>query len=185
MRTLIIHPEDPTTAFLRVAYGRDTVAEGLMDSGYLSVITDPTTPNKRVVEAIRAADAVVMLGHGSPFGLMSIKPPRAVIGSNHVYLLRDRVCVGVWCHADKFFKRYGINGYSTGMVVSESDEADHYINREWSVSDIEQSNAEFAEAVRLALDSFLLSWDAGSFRKALLEEYAAGNPVKDFNLSNL
>jgi hypothetical protein len=185
MRVLIIHPKDPTTDFLSVSYDKGTVAGSLIESGYARLITDPMSSNKAITEAIRDADAVVMMGHGFPMGLLSVRPGfRVMVGSAHVYLLKEKKCIGVWCHANQFFSKYGLSGYSTGMVVSEDGEAERYVNMEWSSRDVTESNREFADAMTAALDSALLS-DFGMFRDTLLENYKAGNPVKEYNLSNL
>lgn len=62
MNKLIIHPEDRSTDFLKVIYdGRDDT----------TVITGGKT-TEEVNEAIKSHDHIVMLGHGTPQGLLSV-----------------------------------------------------------------------------------------------------------------
>ena len=62
MKTLIIHPEDPTTEFLSQIYARLTNK---------TVITGDISKSE-VPKLIESHDRVLMLGHGSPYGLLSI-----------------------------------------------------------------------------------------------------------------
>lgn len=61
MKTLVIHPEDPTTTFLSPIYANlrnKTVVRGGITKSDLR-------------ELIDYHDRVLMLGHGSPFGLLN------------------------------------------------------------------------------------------------------------------
>lgn len=115
----IIHATDPTTQFLSQLYEtREDVT---------CRITEAST-NAQVLHAIREADTIMMLGHGNEYGLFS-KPnkngkyERFLITDHHVEFLRGKTCIGIWCYADKFAKRYGLMGLFTGMIVSELQEA--------------------------------------------------------------
>ncbi len=57
---LVIHPDDRSTDMLKVVY------EG---KGY-DVITDMSVSEEKVVEAIKSHDTIIMLGHGTPSGLL-------------------------------------------------------------------------------------------------------------------
>ena len=115
----VIHANDPTTRFLSVLY--DTRED------LTSHVTETST-NSDVIRAIRASDTIVMLGHGNEYGLFS-KPSkngkyeRFMITDRHVQFLRDKTCIGIWCYANQFTKRYGLHGLFSGMIISEFQEA--------------------------------------------------------------
>ena len=115
----VIHANDPTTQFLSVLY--DTRED------LISHVTETST-NSDVIRAIRASDTIVMLGHSNEYGLFS-KPSkngkyeRFMITDRHVQFLRDKTCIGIWCHANQFAKRYGLHGLFSGMIISELQEA--------------------------------------------------------------
>ena len=43
-------------------------------------------------------DRIIMLGHGTEEGLIGFN--RFFINSSLVYLLREKICVCIWCNAD-------------------------------------------------------------------------------------
>jgi len=169
MKTLVIHPEDATTAFLSQIY------EG---RGW-TVITNPRTSSKILKDAIKAHDRIIMLGHGSEDGLLTKVPFRALIDSDYVYLLREKSCVGIWCNADVFFTKYGLNGFYTGMIISEMDEALMYCLHEATSSQVNESNAMFATAITNAIMSESMLSDAKIGYKS------EDNPIILFNQNNL
>lgn len=137
MRTLIIHPSDTTTDFLKICYA---------DTGY-SVI-DTNCSKLILKEQIKNHDRIVMLGHGTEAGLLGYG--RYIINSQLLYLLREKTCVCIWCNADKFFTKYNLHGFYTGMIISEKEEAEIY-HVEASDDDISESNQMFAEYIRNVL----------------------------------
>ena len=145
----IIHANDPTTQFLSLLYEtRDDVT---------CRITESST-NAHVLRAIREDNVIMMLGHGNEYGLLS-KPnrngkyERFLITDRHVEFLRGKTCIGIWCHADKFAKRYGLTGLFTGMIISELQEAvDHNITT--TKEEIDRENAKFASRLRYCIDNY-------------------------------
>lgn len=116
----IIHPYDPTTQFLSLIYNqRDDIK---------THITEKHT-NMNVIRAIRDDDTIMMLGHGDGRGLFAIPCKdgidfeRLIVGSSHVQFLRDKTCIGIWCHANKFAIDYKLHGLFSGMIISELKEA--------------------------------------------------------------
>lgn len=115
----IIHANDPTTKFLSLLYEhREDIK---------THITEKTT-NVDVIRAIREDDTIMMLGHGSEAGLCSIiredgSFERMLVNSGHVQFLRDKTCIGIWCHADKFAIGYQLHGLFSGMIISNLQEA--------------------------------------------------------------
>lgn len=143
MKTLIIHPEDHSTHFLKDIYRH---------------LDDATVVTKNISrgtlhELIRSHDQIVMLGHGSPSGLFNV----AKVGDNgftighlEVPLLKNKQCIFIWCHADQFVRHHDLRGLSSGMFISEVSEAICY-SVDGSLEHVEASNSTFAEALGTAL----------------------------------
>ncbi len=140
MKTLVIHPKDTSTDFLSKIY------EG---KGFTVITENPSNSNLR--KLIKDHDRIIMLGHGDGTCLFGHK--RRIITSDHVYLLREKQCVAIWCHADLFMRKYDLKGFFTGMFISEVDEA--YYEGVYNIthSEIELSNDKFATLVGQYLNS--------------------------------
>jgi TetR/AcrR family transcriptional repressor of nem operon len=110
MKTLVIHPKDVTTDFLKKVY-----------DGKSWTVIDGTGPNREFIKAIKEHDRIIMLGHGNAYGL--IGEAKMVISPKHVYLLREKISIAIWCFAGDFFLKYGLNGFATGTFISEFEEA--------------------------------------------------------------
>jgi hypothetical protein len=169
MKILVIHPADPTTDFLKVIYD---------DANLYQVITHSTTKSF-LKKSMIDADWIIMLGHGSQYGLFGYN--RLLIDSSYVYLLRSKVCIGVWCNADKFFKKYGLNGFYTGMIVSEYHEAlDYAVLATGNM--IEKSNSLLAESLQMGLKTK----DIQKMREVVKSQYNDDdNMVINFNKQNI
>jgi len=164
MKTLVIHPKDSTTDFLREIY---------KDKDWTVINTNIS--KKALKEEIKTHDRVVMLGHGTAKGLFGFN--KLVIDSTWVYLLRDKNCVCIWCNADKFVKKYGLKGFYTGMIISEYEEAIMYCvptNLYW----LTESNTDFALAIKNSID------DENMLEKAKML-YEGNSSVVEFNRNNL
>ena len=140
MKTLVIHPLDPTTGFLEPIYSD-------IDC---TVIDKPNQPKRDIVEAIKNHDRIIMLGHGTEQGLLA--GWSYIISPKLVYLLREKECVCIWCNADKFVEKYELKGFYSGMMISELDEADMFKVRSTEV-EINYSNMLFTSAVKEAIQS--------------------------------
>lgn len=113
-RTLVIHPHDQTTHFLKRIY--EDIPNKTVITGGLFV--------DEVNKLIHNHDQIIMLGHGSPRGLFGINFNRSyVIGEDQVELLQDKECIFIWCHADQFVNEHNLKGFHSGMFVSEVNEA--------------------------------------------------------------
>ena len=164
MKTLVIHPKDSTTDFLSKIYS---------DKNWN--VININTSNKILKEQIKTHDRIVMLGHGTEKGLLGFD--KFVIDLNLVYLLRDKMCVCIWCNADVFVKKYGLKGFYTGMIISEYEEAIiHCIptNSHW----IAESNTDLSLAIKNSID------DENMLEKAKLL-YEGNSSVVEFNRNNL
>ena len=115
----VIHAADPTTQVLSLLYQQREDVRML--------ITERNTSSD-VQRAIRADNAIMMLGHGNEYGLFS-KPEkngdyrRFLITDRHVQFLRDKTCIGIWCYAKKYAEKYKLHGLFSGMIISELQEA--------------------------------------------------------------
>ena len=99
----VIHATDPTTQVLSLLYQQREDVRML--------ITERNTSSE-VQRAIRSDDVVMMLGHGNEYGLFS-KPEKN----------GDKLCIGIWCYANKFAEKYRLHGLFSGMIISELQEA--------------------------------------------------------------
>ena len=117
MRTLVIHPHDESTHFLKPIY-ENIPHKTVITGGYN---TD------EVENLISQHDRIIMLGHGSPNGLFSVgqfvSSYGYVINFDTVKLLRNKECIFIWCHANQFVEKHNLKGFCSGMFVSEVGEA--------------------------------------------------------------
>lgn len=142
MKTLILHPSDPSTGFLNRIYA--PLKDKTVVTGGISKSDLP--------ELIESHDRILMLGHGSPYGLLSIGQfPDAglyIVDDSMVFPLKNKSnCMFIWCHSDQFVQRNGLSGLCSGMFISQIDEADY-----WGFDDIDenlinQSNERFASII--------------------------------------
>lgn len=114
MKTLIIHPNDRSTDFLRSIY---------WNLPEYTLITSGT--RESVNKLIKEHDRIIMLGHGTPYGLLSVGQFEGgfIIDHNTIPLFGDKECVFIWCNADRFVNTYDLKGLYSGMFVSEVGEA--------------------------------------------------------------
>jgi hypothetical protein len=143
MKTLIIHPKDKSTEFLKPIYenieNTTILIGGLYDCDYVS-------------ELIETHDQVIMLGHGTSRGLLSVGQfPNCgayVINSVHVDLLAKKENnIYIWCYASDFVKEHNLKGFASGMFISEVEEAEDHLLTEQTQEHIDESNHYFSELV--------------------------------------
>ena len=178
MKDLIIHPEDPTTDFLSHIYARLTNK---------TVIRGDVSKSE-IPKLIESHDRVLMLGHGSQYGLLSIDMfPDAgsyIIDYSLVPSLKNKTnCLFIWCHANQFVQRHGLSGLYSAMFISEVGEGFYYGFDDLDLNMIDQSNDRFA-----AIVSKYLNESMEILYQKLLYEYellARTNPIARFNLERL
>ena len=132
---LVIHPKDDTTDFLSVIY-KDINA---------TVIRQHCSKS-RLKQLMNDADRIIMLGHGTGSGMGFVDKYgfNFIIDSTLVYLLKEKKDnIYIWCHADEFVKKYKLSGFTTGMFISEYEEACMYGVKP-DEKKIEKSNNDFA-----------------------------------------
>lgn len=146
MKTLVIHPIDKTTDFLKPIYSGHSDWD----------VMDCNISKSKMVRLIMQYDRIIMLGHGSEDGLFDFKRKRMIINSNHVYLLRQKVCVCIWCNADEFVKKYKLTPeLYTGMIISDIDEA-FFMGVNGTVSGlikwVDASNELFTKVLKISFE---------------------------------
>ncbi|RLA64624.1 MAG: hypothetical protein DRQ78_05905 [Epsilonproteobacteria bacterium] len=113
-RTLVIHPQDESTDFLREIYkGKEW-----------AVLDDPYIDALELKEIIKDFDRIVMLGHGCPEGLFG--GFGMIIDHHFIEVLEDKECVCIWCNADQFVEKHDLKGFYSGMFISEVGEASFF-----------------------------------------------------------
>jgi hypothetical protein len=118
MKTLVIHPTDPTTEELKMVY------EPIRDK---TVITGGVT-REEIRRLIVSHDRIMLMGHGSEFGLLSVSqfPETWVYAVDYTMadLLRLKEdSVFIFCFASAFARKFHIRGFFTGMFISELRES--------------------------------------------------------------
>lgn len=141
MKTLVIHPKDSTTDFLCDIY-----------SDKKWTIINKNISKSELRKQIKEHDRIIMLGHGSEYGLFDLANDRFIIDSKWVDMLRKKECVCIWCNANVFFEKYGLKGFYTGMIVSEIMEAYLY-SLPTDIDLIEESNKLFATSIKESIDT--------------------------------
>ena len=140
MKTLVIHPQDITTKMLSPIY------ENKKDW----TIINYNISNSKLINLIKEHDRIVMMGHGTPYGLLGYN--KYVIDSSFVQYLREKKeCVHIWCNADEFVKKYNLKGFTTGMIISEQQEA-NFCHVNATLEDVNNSNTLFAESIKNSID---------------------------------
>ena len=110
-KTLCLHKSDPTTTML------DQIYKG---KGW-DVINDCYSISKETLaELIDSHERIVMLGHGSPSGLIGF------FGPDMAEHLKDKKLFALWCNADAYCNRYLPNKkgfFACGNMPSDDGEA--------------------------------------------------------------
>ncbi len=187
-KTLVIHPDDPSTDFLTPIY--DNIFQATVVTGGVS--------KDELKQMIAYHDRVIMLGHGSPHGLFSvgmfndsreaIYPQRFnyayAIDSTMVELLNQKESnVFIWCNADQFVNRHKLKGFYSGMFISEVSEATYCGLPGTEQKQVDISNHYFAQILGEAInDPINQTYDYVLDNYGLLVE---DNPVALYNHSRL
>ena len=179
-KTLVIHPKDDSTDFLKGIYA-DLPG---------TIVVDFSLGKKDLKILIGMCHRIIMLGHGSSNGLFDSLQKSYLVDGNLAGCLKEKEYIGIWCYASDFAKKYSIPGFWSGMYISEIPEIDYVpevknactcISVSHIQSDIENSNFRLTSTLSKHLASNTLD-------KAFEELYGLGNeyyPVTKYNLSNI
>lgn len=118
--TLVIHCADGSTDMLSQLY------EG---KGW-DVLRDGSIAESELHDLFKCHSKVVMLGHGSPSGLINVQRNKGgkrwtVVDNRFTEDLKDKKLFVIWCSADAFFDKIGIGQgqFITGNIPSETYES--------------------------------------------------------------
>jgi hypothetical protein len=178
MNTLIIHPDDRSTDFLKPIYRNITNP---------TLITGGVT-REEIHELIKSHDRIIMMGHGSPWGLFSVGKFKVldsyIISNEEVHLLlQKKNSIFIWCNADKFVNRHQLKGFYSGMFISEVGEASYCGLPGTSQEIVNESNDSFADMLGKIIDKPLHE----TYRN-IKQQYkilAESNPVAKYNHERL
>ncbi len=180
MKNIIIHPEDNTTTFLKPIY------ENIQNQ---TIITNNST-SEEINSLIKTSSRVIMLGHGCCNGLFALnvfpknifKP--YVIGSKESEILKNKAeNIYIWCNANKYVEYYDLEGFYSGMFISERSEAVFCGLENITQEMINESNNVFSAIVGKYIDL-----PVKALYEKVMEEYgelAKTNPVAKYNHERL
>lgn len=178
MNTLIVHPQDESTDFLKVIY--QSIPNPTVVTGGIS--------HSDLTKLIQEHSSIIMLGHGAREGLFSvgqfISNDQFIVDHRMVKLLRSKSrCIYIWCHADWFTIYYKLRGFYTGMFISQVDEAWACRIEDATPEMVEESNTEFCRIIGQVINE-----DAHTIYNTVKDEYsriAKVNPVAFYNWRRL
>jgi len=177
MKRLVIHPKDKTTDFLCPIY----------DGLNATVVTGGATRDE-IKDMIKEHDQVMMLGHGTPNGLLSIG--NFPFGWGHIIddscasvLAEKDNSIFIWCNADQYVKYNKLKGFFTGMFISEVAEAKLMGLPLAQQHAVDESNAWFVSGMKkVAADDVELMH---SYIKHDYGEITHRNPIANYNCQRL
>lgn len=173
--TLVIHPQDKTTTFLKRIY--EEIPNKTVITGGIN--------ETELLKLIERHDRIMMMGHGSPYGLYRTPsfreiPTTYVIHKKHVELLsKKKDSVFIWCNADMFVGYYDLKGFYTGMFISEVGEAFYCGLPNVSQKIVTESNNFFAEILK----KYILE-NKNAIHENVKKEYSVlsqNNPIVFYN----
>lgn len=112
---IVLHSTDPSTAFLKAVYEWDSDAK----------VFTSYRQHDEYIEAIRNApmdEMIVFLGHGTSIGLLDTSESVGdyMIDDNDAWVLKGRQnVIGIWCFASDYARYNKLQGFYTGMFISE------------------------------------------------------------------
>lgn len=177
MKTLIIHPKDDSTNFLRGIY---------KDVPYKTIITGGCTYDD-VIEEIKCHTRIMMMGHGCPYGLFGIgqfgSKYGMIINSGSVPFLENKECVFIWCNSDQFVTKHNLKGFYSGMFISEVSESIFCGFKDITQSQVSSSNYSFSNIVGKHINKPLSEvYDNVKSEYGVLTET---NPIAEYNHERL
>ena len=175
MKTLIIHPKDKSTNFLKTIY---------KDIKYKTIITGGCS-YVDVIEEIKSHKRIIMCGHGTPNGLLSVGQflGTFIINSGSVPYLMGKECVYIWCNSDKFVKENNLRGFYSGMFISEVGESIFCGFKGISQYQVSNSNYSFSEIVGKNINKPLN--EVYENVKSEYGELCVSNPIVKYNHDRL
>lgn len=114
---LVIHIDTmEDTSFLKKVYNGLTC----------KVLYNPGSRAEIVQALEQEHDLVLLMGHGTPQGLLNREMNGYCVDHSMADLLKGKRCVGIWCYAVEFARREGLEGFFSSMFVSNATEAAYF-----------------------------------------------------------
>lgn len=177
MKKLVIHPKDRSTTFLKKVYENlddVTLVQGGVGTFELS-------------DLMETHDQIMMMGHGSPYGLLSMGQFDAygyIVGDSLADQLAERDNnIFIWCNADEYVNYHKLKGFYTGMFISEPEEAYWMGLGNTPQAEVDESNTWFVESVNRSANS--TPEDLHAYVKHDYGELIHANPVAKYNHERL
>lgn len=77
---------------------------------------------KQILKAT-GEEPVMLLGHGTPYGLLNTESDGFAVSEKHIKWLKNRPVIGIFCYASEFANKYDLHGFFTSMFISNISEA--------------------------------------------------------------
>ena len=173
--TLVIHCADRSTDMLSQIYegkGWDVLRDGNIDKDELHKL-------------IESHDKIIMLGHGTPSGLINVQGSGYTIDAQDAPYLKNKKIFAIWCYADKFFENHGIG---RGQFVTKNTPSEVWESRAAGCGNISkelmlENNTYWSKLCADIVDRCLagnVQSGVDYLRKNYLEKYG-NHPVTIFN----
>jgi hypothetical protein len=173
MKTLVIHPEDPSTEFLKIIYRN-------LDC----TVLDDKSSSAKIRNGLKEHQRIFLLGHGIETGLLSPyggeQFGRLIVGPREVNFLRGKEVISVFCNSNIYGIKYGLSGLFSGMIISEESEAFDLLGHFVEEKEIRKHNKDWClNLEKLLLDGISLS------EIPLKMKREKGNDLELFNYNSL
>lgn len=146
-----------------------------------TVCKDNGISKNALIKLIQNHERIIMLGHGTPFGLINSARNGYLIDDSYADLLRTKECVSIWCYSDQYFRRNNIKGFHTGMIISEVAEEAYVLGYiPLQVNEIYSNMIKFSKCVEECIDL-----SPNEMKQHILNTYVGDDPVTTFNRKNI
>lgn len=122
---LIIHPKDPTTAFLSKIY-EDW---GIKNNIYLYTIVD-----EKNIPFGKNYDVTIFIGHGNELGLYNPNTNEVLVDEVIYKHLKSDVNIHLWCYSNQFVLDNHLSGFCIGQLITDMNE----VNDLFQIEDFEK-----------------------------------------------
>lgn len=182
MTTLVIHPDDRSTDFLKPIYSK--IPNSL-------VITGGYT-KEELKQMVIDSEEVILCGHGSQNGLFSVGAfgssdfiDYIIDGTFAPLLEKKNKVVTIWCYARSYIDSFGLQqAYYSDMFISEVSESVFCGLRGVTQEQVNESNYCFSNCLQ-ALVHLTPNEIHTNMQQSAYALLANSNPVAAYNFSRL
>ena len=172
MRTLVVHPSDCSTDFLKLIY---------KDKPGWTIINDCLINKEELKNQIKNHDRILMMGHGTGYGLLNPKLGGYIIDDSFVAILKEKETISIWCNSDQYFRRNNIKGFHTGMIISETSEALFVLGKmPLSKEETLENMISFSNILNKCIEK-----SPNDMKDYILDKYSFNDEVTQYNRKNI